>query len=97
MRSRTRTVSLDGVTIPRTGPLRSSLEGASNTRFHPSLRMELSVRTQNPQLCRAGKPVRTVLDSLSELRLLAGDPSALPASDPGVKNVLRGQRSTVCC
>ena len=42
------------------------------------------------------KPTRVVFDSLSELRLLAGNRAALPPADPGAQAVLRRRASARC-
>ena len=42
------------------------------------------------------RPRRVVFDSLSELRLLAGNPAALPAADPGAQAVLRAAATARC-
>ena len=59
------------------------------TMFHPS-EVELS-RDHAKILADVDeiKPTRVVFDSLSELRLLAGQPAALPPADPGAQAVLR--------
>ncbi|HJS73101.1 MAG TPA: ATPase domain-containing protein, partial [Vicinamibacteria bacterium] len=66
---------LDGITIRELSPSEDELEpDAQNTMFHPS-EVELAATTNRvlddvEQL----KPMRVVFDSLSELRLLAGNP-----------------------
>ena len=57
--------------------------------FHPS-EVELGETTKTilAEVERI-KPTRVVFDSLSELRLLAGNAAALPPADPGAQAVLR--------
>ena len=67
--------SLDGIAIHELAPIESSFEGDDeNTLFHPS-EVELA-STMKPILTSVErlKPSRVVFDSLSEVRLLAGNP-----------------------
>ena len=60
------------------------------TMFHPS-EVELGEATLRIlQDVDQIKPARVVFDSLSELRLMAGDSLAVSAPDPGAEAVLRG-------
>ena len=63
------------------------------TMFHPS-EVELAETTQAILAdVERLKPTRVVFDSLSELRLLAGNAAALPPADPGAQAVLRRRGS----
>lgn len=66
---------LDGITIRELSPSEDALEpDEQNTMFHPS-ELELAVTTRRVlDDVERLKPTRVVFDSLSELRLLAGNP-----------------------
>jgi circadian clock protein KaiC len=88
--------SLDGVTIRELVPPEESLQPAEQyTMFHPA-EVELSetTRTILTDVERL-KPTRLVFDSLSELRLLAGDPLRYRRQLLALKQFFRGRRCTV--
>jgi circadian clock protein KaiC len=87
---------LDGVTIRELVPPEESLQPAEQyTMFHPA-EVELSetTRTILTDVERL-KPTRLVFDSLSELRLLAGDPLRYRRQLLALKQFFRGRRCTV--
>jgi circadian clock protein KaiC len=88
--------ALDGVTIRELVPPEESLQPAEQyTMFHPA-EVELSetTRTILTDVERL-KPTRLVFDSLSELRLLAGDPLRYRRQLLALKQFFRGRRCTV--
>jgi circadian clock protein KaiC len=88
--------SLDGVTIRELVPPEESLQPAEQyTMFHPA-EVELSetTRTILADVERL-KPARLIFDSLSELRLLAGDPLRYRRQLLALKQFFRGRRCTV--
>src|SRR5690348_1969843 len=88
--------SLDGVTIRELVPPEEALQPAEQyTMFHPA-EVELSetTRTILADVDRL-KPTRVVFDSLSELRLLAGDPLRYRRQLLALKQFFRGRRCTV--
>ena len=88
--------SLDGVTIRELVPPEETLQPAEQyTMFHPA-EVELSetTRTILTDVERL-KPARLVFDSLSELRLLAGDPLRYRRQLLALKQFFRGRRCTV--
>ena len=94
--SRSHDWSLDGVTIRELVPPEESLQPAEQyTMFHPA-EVELSetTRTILSDVERL-KPTRLVFDSLSELRLLAGDPLRYRRQLLALKQFFRGRRCTV--
>jgi circadian clock protein KaiC len=87
---------MDGVTIRELVPPEESLQPAEQyTMFHPA-EVELSetTRTILNDVERL-KPARVVFDSLSELRLLAGDPLRYRRQLLALKQFFRGRRCTV--
>ena len=87
---------LTGVTIRELVPPEESLQPAEQyTMFHPA-EVELSetTRTILADVERL-KPTRLVFDSLSELRLLAGDPLRYRRQLLALKQFFRGRRCTV--
>jgi circadian clock protein KaiC len=87
---------LTGVTIRELVPPEESLQPAEQyTMFHPA-EVELSetTRTILADVDRL-KPTRLVFDSLSELRLLAGDPLRYRRQLLALKQFFRGRRCTV--
>lgn len=87
---------LAGVTIRELVPPEESLQPAEQyTMFHPA-EVELSetTRTILSDVERL-KPTRLVFDSLSELRLLAGDPLRYRRQLLALKQFFRGRRCTV--
>jgi len=88
--------SLDGITIRELVPPEESLQPAEQyTMFHPA-EVELSETTHTilSDVERL-KPARLVFDSLSELRLLAGDPLRYRRQLLALKQFFRGRRCTV--
>ena len=88
--------NMDGVTIRELVPPEDSLQPAEQyTMFHPA-EVELSetTRTILTDVERL-KPARVVFDSLSELRLLAGDPLRYRRQLLALKQFFRGRRCTV--
>jgi circadian clock protein KaiC len=87
---------LQGVTIRELVPPEESLQPAEQyTMFHPA-EVELSetTRTILADVERL-KPARLVFDSLSELRLLAGDPLRYRRQLLALKQFFRGRQCTV--
>jgi circadian clock protein KaiC len=87
---------MDGVNIRELVPPEESLQPAEQyTMFHPA-EVELSetTRTILNDVERL-KPTRLVFDSLSELRLLAGDPLRYRRQLLALKQFFRGRRCTV--
>ena len=87
---------LKGVTIRELVPAEETLQPAEQyTMFHPA-EVELSetTRTILTDVERL-KPARLVFDSLSELRLLAGDPLRYRRQLLALKQFFRGRRCTV--
>ena len=82
--------SLDGITIRELVPSEESLRPDEQyTMFHPS-EVELSETTKTILAdVERVKPTRVVFDSLSELRLLAGEPAALSPADSRPQAVLQ--------
>src|SRR5512142_480856 len=94
--ARTHGWSLDGVTIRELVPPEEALQPTEQyTMFHPA-EVELSetTRTILADVERL-KPTRLVFDSLSELRLLAGDPLRYRRQLLALKQFFRGRRCTV--
>jgi circadian clock protein KaiC len=88
--------TLDGVTIRELVPPEEALQPAEQyTMFHPA-EVELSetTRTILSDVERL-KPTRVVFDSLSELRLLAGDPLRYRRQLLALKQFFRGRSCTV--
>ena len=88
--------SLDGVTIRELVPAEDTLQPAEQyTMFHPA-EVELSetTRTILSDVERI-KPSRLIFDSLSELRLLAGDALRYRRQLLALKQFFRGRRCTV--
>jgi circadian clock protein KaiC len=88
--------ALDGVTVRELVPPEEALQPAEQyTMFHPA-EVELSetTRTILADVERL-KPARLVFDSLSELRLLAGDPLRYRRQLLAFKQFFRGRRCTV--
>ena len=88
--------SMEGVSIRELVPPEESLQPAEQyTMFHPA-EVELSetTRTILTDVERL-KPTRLVFDSLSELRLLAGDPLRYRRQLLALKQFFRGRRCTV--
>ncbi|HET7730225.1 MAG TPA: ATPase domain-containing protein [Usitatibacter sp.] len=88
--------ALEGITIRELVPPEESLQPAEQyTMFHPA-EVELSetTRTILADVDRL-KPTRLVFDSLSELRLLAGDPLRYRRQLLALKQFFRGRRCTV--
>jgi circadian clock protein KaiC len=88
--------NLDNVTIRELVPPEEALQPAEQyTMFHPA-EVELSetTRTILADVERL-KPTRLVFDSLSELRLLAGDPLRYRRQLLALKQFFRGRRCTV--
>lgn len=88
--------SLDGVAIRELVPAEQSLEpGEQYTVFHPS-EVELSDTTRKIlDDVEKLKPARIVFDSLSELRLLAGNPLRYRRQILALKRFFAGRRCTV--
>ena len=87
---------ISGVTIRELVPPEDTLQPAEQyTMFHPA-EVELSetIRTILADVERL-KPTRLVFDSLSELRLLAGDPLRYRRQLLALKQFFRGRRCTV--
>ena len=87
---------MDGVTIRELVPPEESLQPAEQyTMFHPA-EVELSETTRTILSdVERFKPTRVVFDSLSELRLLAGDPLRYRRQLLALKQFFRGRRCTV--
>jgi circadian clock protein KaiC len=88
--------SLDGVTIRELVPAEEALQPAEQyTMFHPA-EVELSETTRTILAdVEHLKPTRVIFDSLSELRLLAGDPLRYRRQLLALKQFFRGRRCTV--
>jgi circadian clock protein KaiC len=88
--------SLDGITIRELIPSENSLSGdAQYTMFHPS-EVELSETTKTILAdVEQSKPTRMVFDSLSELRLLAGNPVRYRRQILALKQFFAGKNCTV--
>jgi circadian clock protein KaiC len=88
--------SLDGVTIRELVPPEEALQPAEQyTMFHPA-EVELSETTHTILVdVERLKPARLVFDSLSELRLLAGDGLRYRRQLLALKQFFRGRRCTV--
>jgi circadian clock protein KaiC len=88
--------SLDGISIRELVPSEDSLQADEQyTVFHPS-EVELSDTTQKIlDQVEQIKPARIVLDSLSELRLLAGNPLRYRRQILALKRFFAGRRCTV--
>jgi circadian clock protein KaiC len=88
--------SLDGITIRELMPSEDSLRPDDQyTMFHPS-EIELSETTKAVLAdVERVKPVRVVFDSLSELRLLAGNPLRYRRQILALKQFFGGRRCTV--
>jgi len=88
--------TLDGITIRELVPSESSLQPEDQyTMFHPS-EVELSETTKTI-LADVGRvrPARVVFDSLSELRLLAGNPLRYRRQILALKQFFTGRKCTV--
>src|SRR5688500_3234115 len=88
--------TLDGITVRELVPSEQSLEpGEQYTVFHPS-EVELSDTTKKiVDDVEKLKPTRIVFDSLSELRLLAGNPLRYRRQILALKQFFAGRRCTV--
>lgn len=88
--------SLDGVTIRELIPSDDSLQSDEQyTMFHPS-ELELSETTKTILAdVERIRPARAVFDSLSELRLLAGNPLRYRRQILALKQFFAGRRCTV--
>lgn len=88
--------NMDGVTIRELVPPEGALQPAEQyTMFHPA-EVELSETTRTVLLdVEKLKPARLVVDSLSELRLLAGDPLRYRRQLLALKQFFRGRSCTV--
>ena len=88
--------SLDGIFVRELVPTEESLEPAEQyTMFHPS-EVELSEATKRILTdVEEFKPARVVLDSLSELNLLAGNPLRYRRQMLALKQFFAGRRCTV--
>ena len=88
--------SLEGITIRELAPAAGVLDPAEQyTVFHPS-EVELGETTQRILAdVEAIKPARVVFDSLSELRLLAGNPLRYRRQILALKQFFVGRRCTV--
>ena len=88
--------TLDGITIRELSPSESDLEpDEQNTMFHPS-EFELASTTQRVlEDVERLKPTRVVLDSLSELRLLAGNALRYRRQILALKQFLANRQVTV--
>jgi len=88
--------SLEGITIQELVPAEESLKPAQQyTMFHPS-EVELSETTNRIlEDVERIKPARIVLDSLSELRLLAGSALRFRRQLLALKQYFRGRNCTV--
>lgn len=87
---------LTGITIRELVPPEESLQLAEQyTLFHPAdVELSETTRTILAEVERL-KPGRVVLDSLSELRLLAGDPLRYRRQLLGFKQFFRGRQCTL--
>ena len=88
--------TLDGISVRELVPSEQSLEpGEQYTVFHPS-EVELSDTTKKiVDDVEKLKPTRIVFDSLSELRLLAGNPLRYRRQILALKQFFAGRRCTV--
>jgi circadian clock protein KaiC len=88
--------SLDGVTIRDISPSADSLDPAQEyTMFHPS-EVELGETTKAMLAdVELNRPARVVFDSLSELRLLAGNPLRYRRQILALKQFFSGRKCTV--
>jgi circadian clock protein KaiC len=88
--------SLEGITVFELVPAEASLDPSRElTVFHPA-EIELNETTQLVfDRVQALNPARIVLDSLSELRLLAQDPLRYRRQILGLKQFVAGRNSTV--
>jgi len=88
--------SLDGVTVREMMPSEDSLQPDEQyTMYHPS-EVELGETTRRIlEDVESSKPVRAVFDSLSELRLLAGNPLRYRRQILALKQFFSGKRCTV--
>ncbi len=88
--------ALDGVTLRELMPSEDSLQPESQyTMFHPSeVELTETTRTILADVERI-KPTRVVFDSLSELRLLAGNPLRYRRQILALKQFFRGRSCTV--
>jgi circadian clock protein KaiC len=88
--------SLDGVTIRQIAPAPDSLQpGSQYTMFHPSeVELGETIRVVLAEVERT-KPARVVIDSLSELRLLAGNALRYRRQILVLKQFFSGQQCTV--
>lgn len=88
--------SLDGISIRELAPIRNALEiNDQYTVFHPS-EVELSETTRRILAdVEEIKPRRIVFDSLSELRLLAGNPLRYRRQMLALKQFFAGRHCTV--
>jgi circadian clock protein KaiC len=87
--------SLDGIAIRELIPSQESLAEQQYTVFHPS-EVELSGTTRKilDDVDR-GQPSRVVIDSLSELRMLSGDPLRYRRQILALKQFFTGRHCTV--
>jgi circadian clock protein KaiC len=88
--------SLDGVTIRELSPTEAELQpDQQNTMFHPS-EVELAATTRRVlDDVERLKPTRTVFDSLSEMRLLAGNPLRYRRQVLALKQFFANRQCTV--
>jgi circadian clock protein KaiC len=87
--------SLDGITIYELAPPAAFRSEEENTLFHPS-EVELAETTKSVvDLCSSMKPHRVVLDSLSEIRLLAQSPLRYRREVLALKQYFAGRGCTV--
>jgi circadian clock protein KaiC len=88
--------SLDGVTIRQLAPAPENLQPDSQyTMFHPSeVELGETTRAVLAEVDRS-RPARVVIDSLSELRLLAGNALRYRRQILTLKQFFAGRRSTV--
>lgn len=88
--------SIDGITIRELVPTEDALNASEQyTMFHPA-EVELSETTRTILTdVEHLKPTRAVFDSLSELRLLAGDPLRYRRQLLALKQFFRGRKCTV--
>ncbi len=88
--------SLDGVTIRELSPTEAELDpDQQNTMFHPS-EVELATTTRRVlDDVERLKPSRTVFDSLSEMRLLAGNPLRYRRQILALKQFFANRQCTV--
>jgi circadian clock protein KaiC len=88
--------NMDGVAIRELVPAEQSLQPAEQyTMFHPA-EVELSETTRTILAdVEKLKPTRLIFDSLSELRLLAGDPLRYRRQLLALKQFFRGRQCTV--